>query len=169
MINFFKVWCENVIIAIVVAILIEMICPERNIKYIKIVIGFFILYIIISPIVDNISIFKNFNFKKEIEVISNSLIEKDTNVEINNKFNLNNKSDEINESFINGLEYSLFNKLKENNINCNSIEIKFDEKNNEFEKVEIDLINLLDVENEGMVKKIILEELDIDINKININ
>ena len=66
MVNFFRVWCENIIIGVVISIIIEMICPERNIKYIKIIIGFFILYLIIHPFISNIDEIKKMDFKKEI-------------------------------------------------------------------------------------------------------
>ena len=60
MIENISVWAEQIIIAVVIATLIEMILPEgNNRKYIKAVIGVYILFTIISPILKNNG---NFNF-----------------------------------------------------------------------------------------------------------
>ena len=44
-------WTENIIIAVIISIIIEMILPEgNNKKYVKVVTGLYILYVIINPI-----------------------------------------------------------------------------------------------------------------------
>ena len=46
-------WCEGIIISIIIATLIEMLLPNNNSKkYIKILIGIFVVYNIISPVID---------------------------------------------------------------------------------------------------------------------
>lgn len=53
MINMISNWAEQIIVAVVIATIIEMILPENtNKKYIKIVIGIYILFVIISPFVN---------------------------------------------------------------------------------------------------------------------
>lgn len=52
MINFISSWAEQVIICVVIVTILEMILPKGNIKkYIKTVIGIYVLYTIISPII----------------------------------------------------------------------------------------------------------------------
>ena len=52
MINWITNWAETIIIAVVIATIIEMILPEGNCKkYIKVVIGVYILFTIISPVI----------------------------------------------------------------------------------------------------------------------
>lgn len=52
MINWITNWAEAIIIAVVIATIIEMILPEENCKkYIKVVIGVYILFTIISPVI----------------------------------------------------------------------------------------------------------------------
>ncbi len=52
MINSISSWAEQVILAVIIATVIEMILPKGNSKkYIKTVIGIYILYIIVSPII----------------------------------------------------------------------------------------------------------------------
>ena len=43
MIEFFRSWCEGIIVAVIIAMLIEAILPEgNNKKYVKVVIGIYI-------------------------------------------------------------------------------------------------------------------------------
>lgn len=52
MINNISTWAEQVIIAVIIATIIELILPNGNSKkYIKIVIGVYILYTITFPII----------------------------------------------------------------------------------------------------------------------
>lgn len=49
-------WAQGIVIAIIIAVMIEMILPEgSNKKYIKMVIGIFILFTIVSPIITKIA------------------------------------------------------------------------------------------------------------------
>ena len=51
MIKFFKVWCEGIIVAVVISIIIESILPEGNIKkYVKVIISIYIVFTILNPI-----------------------------------------------------------------------------------------------------------------------
>lgn len=49
-------WAKSIILAVIVSTIIQMILPEgNNKKYIKTVIGLYILFTIISPIISKIS------------------------------------------------------------------------------------------------------------------
>ena len=172
MVNFFRVWCENIIIGVVISIIIEMICPERNIKYIKIIIGFFILYLIIHPFISNIDEIKKIDFKKEIETLSSSFTIDDNNQNDSKyKFNNNVKSinESINKTIINEVKENIYEKLISNNIECRDVIIEYDEVINEFTKVDINLVNKKDIDKEDVIKKYVIEEIEIDFNKIYIN
>ena len=66
MIEWFRVWCKGIVIAVIVATLLELILPENSSKkYIKIIIGIFITYTIISPV---ISKFTGFEINEMIEM-----------------------------------------------------------------------------------------------------
>lgn len=172
MVNFFRVWCENIIIGVVISIIIEMICPERNIKYIKIIIGFFILYLIIHPFISNIDEIKKMDFKKEIETLSSSFTIDDSNQNDSKyKFNNNVKSinENINKTIINSVKENIYEKLISNDIECSDVIIEYDEVINEFIKVDINLVNKKDIEKEDIIKKYIIEEIEVDFNKIYIN
>ena len=56
MISSISSWAEQIIITVIIATILEMILPKGNSKkYIKTVIGIYILYTIISPIITYIS------------------------------------------------------------------------------------------------------------------
>lgn len=54
MIDFISSWAEQIVLAIIVATIIELILPKsKNKKYIQMVIGVYVLFNIISPIINN--------------------------------------------------------------------------------------------------------------------
>lgn len=56
MVSFINSWIKGIIIVVIITIIIEMILPEgKNKKYIKIVIGLYIMFVIISPIFSKIT------------------------------------------------------------------------------------------------------------------
>ena len=58
MIDFFKNWIEQIAIAIVIVSIIELILPSGNLKkYIKIVLGIYVVFCIISPFINNFNLF----------------------------------------------------------------------------------------------------------------
>ena len=67
MINFISSWAEQIILAVIIATIIELILPKnKNRKYIQMVIGVYVLFNIISPIIKNkeaISV-ENYNIEK---------------------------------------------------------------------------------------------------------
>ena len=81
MINFMSSWAEQIVLAVVVATIIELILPQnKNKKYIQMVIGIYVLFNIISPIIknkDDFSIEKysieNYDIKSQYEVDQSSM------------------------------------------------------------------------------------------------
>lgn len=54
MINFVSSWAEQIVVAVIIGTIIELILPNnKNKKYIQMVIGVYILFNIISPIIKN--------------------------------------------------------------------------------------------------------------------
>ena len=46
-----KSWCEGIIVAIIISIIIEMLVPDgNNKKYVKVVIGIYIIFVTLNPI-----------------------------------------------------------------------------------------------------------------------
>ena len=73
MVAFISNWAQGIIVAVIIASIIEMILPEGSSKkYIKVVIGVYILFVIVTPIVNQFSNNSNsidtdsiFNFENE--------------------------------------------------------------------------------------------------------
>lgn len=84
MIGFLRSWCEGITISIFVTIIIEMLVPTGNIKkYVRVIIGIYIVFVILNPIVSNI---KNIDIE---EFLSATNIEKEE-VFSNNRRNIRN-------------------------------------------------------------------------------
>ena len=62
MISFISSWTQGIIVSVIIASIIEMILPDGNSKkYVKVVIGVFILFSIVSPVINKFT-------KKEINL-----------------------------------------------------------------------------------------------------
>ena len=56
MIEFISSWAQGIVVAVIIATIIEMIAPEgHSKKYIKVVIGVYILFQIVSPILEKVT------------------------------------------------------------------------------------------------------------------
>lgn len=72
-----KAWCENILVVVMISTLIEMMLPEgKTHKYIKVVIGIYLIFTILQPILK----FANTSISLE-NVISELSIENSSNIE----------------------------------------------------------------------------------------
>ena len=102
MIEFFRTWCEGIIVAVVISIIVEAILPEDNIrKYVKIVIGIYIIYTILNPFLGKIN--TNINFG-DIKMCSVDVSENTIN------------SDSIRNMYLDGINESLKRDIEETDI-----------------------------------------------------
>ena len=163
MMLFFKSWCENIIIGVVVSMIIEMICPERFFKYIKIVVGIYILYLIIAPIIDkvNLEMINSFVDDMDVYVSSDSLIEEKESSLSKSNFGNNN----LNKTFIDGIEVTIKEKIREEIGYKIELDIEYDIKSFEIIKVKVSSKNIRSIKQENdknLINNIILNEIDID-------
>ena len=154
MILIFKKWCENIIIGVVITVIIEMICPDRFLKYIRVVTGIFVFYLIIAPIIDNFILIDVTKYVDDIFVNSEGIIY-DNNIN-NEIYNIK----KINKTIIEGVEIKIKDRIKkELGLNIN-IQIKYNVNDYEINKLIVsgDVKDL----NYDLIKNIILEEISID-------
>lgn len=154
MILIFKKWCENIIIGVVITVIIEMICPDRFLKYIRVVTGLFVFYLIIAPIIDNFILIDVTKYVDDIFVNSEGII-CDNNIN-NEIYNIK----KINKTIIEGVEIKIKDRIKkELGLNIN-IQIKYNVNDYEINKIIVsgDVKDL----NYDLIKNIILEEISID-------
>ena len=180
MIEFLVSWAEQIIIALIIIIMLEMIIPNSSYrKYIKIILGIFVLYVIFNPLIKNK--INNFNIEDELKKQTNSI-----NITPNQSetINYNNQIESVyKQKFKENLAATLIGKgyelktmeldinYEQNDIKTNKLELKIakhqENKNISIEKVKISE-EKQDISKEELeeVKKDISNTYNIDISKI---
>lgn len=119
MIDWFRAWSKGIVIAVIIASLIEMILPDNNSKkYIKIIIGIFVVYTIVSPVINQFSKTKLEDITKinnYIETYSKDVIE-------DNKVTFKSE-DAIKQIYVQNLQSSIKSKLETNGYIASTINI----------------------------------------------
>ena len=159
-------WVGGIIIAVIIGTIIEMLLPEGNSKkYIKVVIGIYVIFTIVSPLV-------NIFIGKEIEVPDvldlNKYVEKEvkaTNIQnIIQSDNTNN----IKSIYIEGIKGDMKEKIKTKGYNTNSIDVDIsDDDNYKIVSVILNITKIQD-ESENVIQKNEIEPVK-NVNKIEIN
>ena len=200
MLEWFRSWATGIVIAVIIATIIEMILPNSTSKkYIKIIIGIFIVYTIISPVIGS---FKGEDLNNYMKV--ENYIQSSSNALQTNEVSDNAQSS-IKKIYAQNLQNDLKTKLKEkgyisNNINISisnddkynieRIDIKVDEKvtNSNQDKKQVKTIvdnikaikikvkkddsqnNAIITENDkNEIKEYIKQIYQIDLNNINVS
>ena len=120
-----KKWCEGIIVAVIICIIIEALIPENNNKkYIKVVIGIYIMNSIFGTMISVIN--KDFSIKElwaDIEYIETSS---------------SRDFDDMKDIYILGIENDIKNELIEKGYEVNNVKVLVDNKYENIEKIEID-------------------------------
>lgn len=139
MIEFLSSWAQGIIVAVIIATLIEMILPNSSSKkYVKFVIGMYILFTIVSPIIKKLG-GKDINLNTiNIEKYEQQISKSDNT--ISRKFEDNNTRS-IKDIYVSNLKADISAKLKEKGyeIDTSDIQIK-DDENYTIEKITLKLI-----------------------------
>lgn len=141
MIEFLSSWAQGIIVAVIIATLIEMILPNSSSKkYVKVVIGMYILFTIVSPIIKKLG-GKDINLNTiNIEKYEQQISKSDNT--ISRKFEDNNTRS-IKDIYVSNLKADISAKLKEKGyeIDISDIQIK-DDENYTIEKITLKLIKM---------------------------
>lgn len=141
MIEFLSSWAQGIIVAVIIAALIEMILPNSSSKkYVKVVIGMYILFTIVSPIIKKLG-GKDINLNTiNIEKYERQISKSDNT--ISRKFEDNNTRS-IKDIYVSNLKADISAKLKEKGyeIDTSDIQIK-DDENYTIEKITLKLIKM---------------------------
>ena len=162
MINYLSSWAEQIVLAVIIATIIELILPNsKNKKYVQMVIGIYILFNIISPVIKNKDIltFEEINLEK---YASNSYEEVD-------QTSMDKRLEKI---YLEELEQNIKAKFEDNEITiikCTiDAELDTSKKNAGIHLIKI---KIKDPKNDELINKIkqeILEEYEISEEKLNI-
>lgn len=127
LIEWISSWAEQIVVAVIIASIIEMLLPNgNNKKYIKAIIGVYILFTIISPVIGklvNIDL-KDIDYEKYFKEI-------ETQETISQSLTTNNEK-AMGEIYISNLKADMKNKLEEKGYKVENINLKVeleDEKN----------------------------------------
>lgn len=141
MIEFLSSWAQGIIVAVIIATLIEMILPNSSSKkYVKVVIGMYILFTIVSPIIKKVG-GKDINLNTiNIEKYEQQIAKSDNT--ISRKFEDNNTRS-IKDIYVSNLKADISAKLKEKGyeIDTSDIQIK-DDENYTIEKITLKLVKM---------------------------
>ena len=122
MVDFIITWTKGIIVAVIIASIIEMILPNGNSKkYIKMVIGVYIVFNIVAPVINKIT---NNSFSLESIIDVNKYTNQLQSYEVSSeKLDSNNESS-IKEMYKINLEKDMKSKLEEKGYIVNSINIE---------------------------------------------
>ena len=159
MIEIFSSWVKNLSLALIIVSILEMILPNNKTKkYIKLVMGIYILFTIITPFVEN-------NKELNLEKVDFNFYEK-TMQEVSTEVDQTSIDIRLNQIFKEQVEKDITNKLNEKGYEIESCKVNAkisqgSENNNTIEKITIKikekiLNNNFDVEN-PMEDKIVTE------------
>lgn len=128
MVNWLEKWAEGIIIAVIIGTIMEMIIPEgNNKKYVRTIIGVYIMFNVISPVITKFT-------SKEVSFSLNDYetYYKKTNTyeELNQSFKQSNEI-KIEEIYKDKLNEDIKEKLQNKGYVVNNIELEVSTKNDE--------------------------------------
>ena len=154
-------WASGIIVAVIIATLLEMIIPDnKNKKYIKTIIGIYVLFTIISPVISNGLTNGEINISKyekyfESSEETNTLV---SDLEISNNSNIFN-------IYKKQISEDIKLKLKNKGYKVNNVKIQIKEQEKKYGEIENMILNV-----ELLKEKQISDNtIDNGVNEININ
>ena len=161
MINFLSSWAEQVVLAVIIATILELILPNsKNKKYVQMVIGVYVLFNIISPIIKN----------KEKLVFSE--IDLDKYSTTSTKVEQSSMDARLEKIYLDELENNIKSKFKNAGIEiikCTiDAELDTTKKNAGIHSIDVKVKNVDDEKKISKIKQEIIEEYEISEDKIKI-
>ena len=136
--EFLRNWIEQIALAVIIVSIFEMILPNgKTKKYIKMILGVFIVFSIISPFVKSTDLY-NIDVNEIIGDYAKS-------IEIDNSTSHNSTDEKIEDLYINELEKDISKKIQEQGFEVESCEIEAivysDNDNSGIESINIVLLS----------------------------
>lgn len=163
MVEFISSWTEQIVLAIVISTIIELILPENsNKKYIQIVIGVYILFNIISPVIKN---------KNEISIDKYKIEEN----KISSKYEIDQSSMDkrIEKIYLEELEEKIKAEFEESGITVEECKVdatlNSSEKNAGIHTITVKIIDPFEKGTLNNVIEAIIEKYEIESEKIILN
>lgn len=148
MIEFVKGWCEEIIVSVIVSLIVEMFVPKGNIKkYVRVVVGIYIVFVILNPIVSNLD---NINIDNMLKNYESSNTLPTSNIE------------EMSNVYARAME----SQIKQDFNYISEVRVFLTENLEDVEKIEITLLEEVDSLEE--LKKYLMENYGVTEEKISI-
>ena len=130
MIEWLKNWTNSIIVAVIIAVIFELIIPNgNNKKYIKMVINLYVLFVILNPLISKFTNLNGIDINtKDYERYFKGENVIETSVSLNSENLINNTAEKA---------------LKENGYNVTSISINIDKESGQINQVKIMGANLI--------------------------
>ena len=159
MIEFLSKWIEGIAIAVIIASIFEMLLPNGNIKkYVKVILGIYIVFCVIEPFTNN-RVFGDFDISKIFDEYSMNTKEKNN---IQNEIDTDKR---LNKIYENTFENELVQTIEKEGFRVHKCEVKGN-FNAEEENAGISKINIT-IESKKIIKKEKEDNNDIKIESIN--
>lgn len=138
-----KSWCEGIIVAIILCIIIESLIPEgNNKKYIKVVIGIYIMYVSLNPILNLLNYDFNFEFFEEYAETEATSVLPDNNIK---------------DIYVLGIEQNIRNEIEEMGYKIENVKVFVDLNYENIEKVEL-ILNRDRLKNQNQISQQIIAD-----------
>ena len=159
MIEFLSKWIEGIAIAVIIASIFEMILPNGNIKkYVKVILGIYIVFSIISPFSGS-KVKGNFDLSKKVDELFENSNTKDNSKEESTS------EQRLNKIYENTFEKELIQTIEKEGFIVYKCEVKGN-FNAEEENAGISKINVI-LENKKILKKNAEDNNEIKIDSVN--
>lgn len=133
MVSFISSWAQQIIFAVIIGTILQMLLPEgKNKKYIKIVIGVYVLFAVISPVIGKNIDLNLDEFNLSVNSAESSLDETSQN--------------QINDLYTTNLKQDIILKLKNKGYGCENVDLKTNEN---YEVLEISVIGIYELEDDN--------------------
>lgn len=126
MVEWLKLWANQVIVAVIIAVIFELIIPNgKNKKYIKMVVNLYVLFVLINPIISKFTKIENFNLAKyDYDKYINNQVSKQTSSNLNSEEMIQN-------TYEKSIKEDIIKKLEANGYNASNISININNSKGE--------------------------------------
>ena len=169
MINFVSSWVKNLSLALIIVSILEMILPNNNTKkYVKMVMGLYILFSIISPFIENSD---KFNFD-DLD-LSTYVEESQATSSVSEELDQTSMDNRLNQIYKEELQKDITQKIEEKGYKVESCKVvaHISDGNSKIEKITLKIYGKTNEDNSDTIENKIVTEIqkiqkvDIDISK----
>ena len=151
-------WAQGIIVAIIIGSIIQMILPDsKNKKYIKVIIGIYVLFCIISPVIGKSFNLSEYNIEKYLDFPDST-----------SKNEIYTYDENVKNTFKNNLIYNIQSQLKAKGYTAKNIDVEIDDECNIL-KIKIANIYENEKEEERKNDEIYINKVETNINSVEID